>query len=250
MKEAGPKELALGLGLALAPGFPSNSKLPPVEEMVTRDRREGWKKYEALIESAANKYAVPQDLLKRLLHTENTTGNPMARNPSSGAEGLAQFMPETAKERGVNSYDPESSIHGAAKYLHELHNEFGSWKNAVAAYNAGPGTVKKWLAEGGELPAETIQYLKTIRPTGSIYTDAAGEGGFAFSVTNIESDTKPAVQAIWDQLAPNYRIEALKNSGFEEQTLLGLESKTWIHLPIEVQENLSRIIQFRGTAAE
>lgn len=60
-----------------------------------------------------------------------------------GALGLMQFLPSTAAERGVNPCDLTSAIFGAAKYLHQAFQEFGTWELAAAAYNAGFDAVRK-----------------------------------------------------------------------------------------------------------
>ena len=81
----------------------------------------------------------------------------------AGAQGVAQFMPGTAGERGlVDPFDPEAAIPKNASLLTELRQRFGNLGLAAAAYNAGPARVAKWLAEGGELPLETQNYVSTI----------------------------------------------------------------------------------------
>lgn len=164
-RDAGPKELALGLGLALAPTLPSHAPAPTQQSVPTKPTLPvGWEHYEHLVSQAADKYKVPQDMFFRLLKTENDIGNPKAVNPSSGALGLAQFMPATAAEMGVNPKDPHSSIYGAAKYLRALYREFGSWEDAVRAYNWGPGNVAK-STDPEKDPKETKEYVEKVKPS-------------------------------------------------------------------------------------
>lgn len=78
----------------------------------------------------------------------------------AGARGLMQFMPVTAKEMGVNALDPASAIGGAARLLKSNLRDFGSLPLALAAYNAGPGSVRKY---GGIPPfPETENYVNKI----------------------------------------------------------------------------------------
>jgi hypothetical protein len=80
-----------------------------------------------------------------------------------GAQGIAQFMPRTAKEYGLeNPFDPIQALEASAQFLRELVEKFGNVGLAAAAYNAGPGRVGKWVAKGGKLPAETRHYVRAI----------------------------------------------------------------------------------------
>ncbi|HWG05162.1 MAG TPA: lytic transglycosylase domain-containing protein, partial [Beijerinckiaceae bacterium] len=81
----------------------------------------------------------------------------------AGAQGLAQFMPKTAGERGLaDPFDPEQAIPEAASLLRDLQQRFGNLGLAAAAYNAGPTRVTNWIAGGGDLPAETRAYVQKI----------------------------------------------------------------------------------------
>jgi len=105
--------------------------------------------------------------------------DPKARSPV-GAAGLFQLMPATAKRFGLHRWptdqrlDPESSADAAAQYLRYLHERFKDWRLALAAYNAGEGTVQRLLdkqkkktfdAIAPKLPAETQMYVPRIEAT-------------------------------------------------------------------------------------
>ncbi len=86
----------------------------------------------------------------------------------TGAIGIAQFMPETAAGMGINPWDPQSALEGAAKYMARLQANFGGdYAMALAAYNAGSGAVQSAVARCGPawrecIPAETQNYLNVI----------------------------------------------------------------------------------------
>lgn len=114
--------------------------------------------YLEMARAAARKHGVPEDLFLRLVNQESRF-KPKARS-HKGAIGLAQLMPGTAKQLGVDPHDPRQNLEGGARYLRMMYNEFGSWRLALAAYNAGPGAVKK---HGGVPPyRETRNYVKKI----------------------------------------------------------------------------------------
>lgn len=125
--------------------------------------------FRPLIERAAAQYGVPPDLLGRLLRQESGFRPDVIsgqRLSTAGAQGIAQFMPGTAKEMGVDPLNPESAIPGAARYLSQLQEQFGGDINhAVAAYNWGPGNMQKWLGSGADpsrMPDETRNYMSAI----------------------------------------------------------------------------------------
>jgi hypothetical protein len=80
-----------------------------------------------------------------------------------GAQGVAQFMPGTARWRGLaDPFDPIAAIAKSAELLRDLRQEFGNLGLAAAAYNAGPGRVHDWLAARRPLPGETRAYVRIV----------------------------------------------------------------------------------------
>jgi murein DD-endopeptidase MepM/ murein hydrolase activator NlpD len=111
-----------------------------------------------VVEQSAASEGVPPEILSALLQQESQY-DPNAVSPA-GAQGIAQFMPETAAGMGIDPLDPNQAIPAAARYLKQQYDTFGSWELALAAYNAGPGNVQKY---GGIPPfPETQHYVETI----------------------------------------------------------------------------------------
>ncbi|OIQ31992.1 MAG: lytic transglycosylase [Alphaproteobacteria bacterium MedPE-SWcel] len=114
--------------------------------------------YLEVARSAARANGVPEDLFLRLVQQESNW-NPTAQS-HKGALGLAQLMPGTARLLGVDPLVPAENLRGGAKYLAQQYRKFGSWRLALAAYNAGPDAVRKY---GGVPPfEETMTYVRRI----------------------------------------------------------------------------------------
>jgi soluble lytic murein transglycosylase-like protein len=108
--------------------------------------------------AAARRHGVPEDLFLRLVQQESAW-DPQAVS-HAGAIGLAQLMPETAARLGVDPHDVNDNLDGGARYLAEQYRRFGTWRLALAAYNAGPEAV---VAHDGVPPfAETQGYIRAI----------------------------------------------------------------------------------------
>ena len=114
---------------------------PKVSDDVAVPRFSGRYKGEYLevARAAARKHGVPEDLFLRLVQQESGW-NHLAVS-TKGATGLAQLMPGTAEQMNVDINDPQQNLEGGAKYLRKMYDRFGTWKLALAAYNAGPEAV-------------------------------------------------------------------------------------------------------------
>jgi hypothetical protein len=119
-----------------------------------------------LLESAAHANGLPVEFFVRLIWRESRF-RPTAIGPStrSGkhALGIAQFMPATAAERNLlDPFNPIEALPKAAEFLKELRDQFGNLGLAAAAYNAGPGRVRAWMAGTASMPAQTRAYVAAV----------------------------------------------------------------------------------------
>ncbi len=114
--------------------------------------------YLEVARAAARKYGVPEDLFLRLVQQES--GWNAGAVSQKGATGLAQLMPGTADLLGVDETDPAQNLDGGARYLRMMHDRFGDWRLALAAYNAGPEAVDQH--DGVPPYDETQNYVVAI----------------------------------------------------------------------------------------
>jgi len=114
---------------------------------------------EAIIADISGQYAIDQHLVKAIIKAESNY-NPLAVS-RKGAQGLMQLMPATARDLKVKRpFDPEQNINGGVKYIKGLLAAYGDLSTALAAYNSGPGVVKKYA--GIPPYRETINYVKRV----------------------------------------------------------------------------------------
>src|SRR6202035_4910142 len=128
----------------------------------------------------------------------------------AGAEGIAQFMPGTARERGLaDPFDPERAIPKSANLLADLRRQFGNLGVAAAAYNAGPARVLSWLHGQGELPAETRAYVRYVTGRDVAEWNASGSSAPLGGVA-----AEPAMSQSCIALAADLRRDRGDNLGF------------------------------------
>lgn len=116
--------------------------------------------YEPLISKASAQYHLRPSLLRAVMQVESG-GNPDIVSPR-GAQGLMQLLPSTAAGLGVNDpFNPEQNLMAGARYLRQHLDRYnGDERLALAAYNAGPGAVKRY---GGVPPfPETQRYVNNV----------------------------------------------------------------------------------------
>jgi hypothetical protein len=138
--------------------------------------------YENLIHREARKNGLDPALVKAVIKAESNF-NPLDRS-SKGACGLMQLMPDTASQLGVKSiYSPEENIRGGTRFLRDMMSQFnGDTDKALAAYNAGPGAVRKYhnsippYRETRDYVNNVSQYYRHYRKPGELctFTDEKG----------------------------------------------------------------------------
>jgi hypothetical protein len=156
------------LKIALEQGQMPTAPLPKVKPEL-EDKKDRWQDNKTI-----QKIIADEPIIEKIIQVESS-GNPDAINKKTGAKGLMQIMKNTAEKEtgyGVNynlSYDelsdPVKNVKYGADYFKGLKKSFGNDRDALIAYNWGPGNTRKWLKKGGnlkELPNETRNYIKKI----------------------------------------------------------------------------------------
>lgn len=133
---------------------------------------------------AAADNGLPEAFFTRLIWQESRF-DPAAVSPA-GAQGIAQFMPQTAASHGLtDAFEPLQALRESANYLRELRTTFhGNLGLAAAAYNAGPDQVEAWLAGRSPLPIETQIYVRIV-------TGYAPQAWTAKPLPHVESSGSP-----------------------------------------------------------
>jgi soluble lytic murein transglycosylase-like protein len=180
------------------------SMAPAVGFRTTRPLSTRATLYNDLIEEHATRNVVSPDLVRAVIQAESAF-NPRAVSPK-GAMGLMQLMPATATEHGVlDPFNPAENIRAGVKYLKQLLVSYeGRVELALAAYNAGPGAVKKY---GGKVPPyrETQNYVARIQSTGT--TTSAAPPTRVYRTVEIV-DGREVVRYSGKPLAGSERLES------------------------------------------
>lgn len=140
--------------------------------------------YRKLARRDARRFGLAPDIFLRQINQESGF-NPGAVSPA-GARGIAQFMPGTARGLGVNPDNPVQALEAAARLMAGYVKKYGSYRDALVAYNAGPGRV------GGKLPAETQAYVQAILSGRNPAAGGANPGTPGYSVTTTTTGLDPA----------------------------------------------------------
>jgi soluble lytic murein transglycosylase-like protein len=222
-----------------------------------------------IIEAAAREANLPLEFFARVIWQESRFQSdavgPVTRS-GERAQGIAQFMPGTASERGLlDPFNPVQALPKAAAFLDELRNQFGNLGLAAAAYNAGPRRVQDWLAGTGYMPEQTRNYVVAI--TGSTVENwaAAGKGGKTpqsappTSCRDLMALLKRAPNPFVAELEQHVELAAAKvwgvqlAAGFDRNKALAMYSRAVRNLGPVIGERdpslLSSVMRSRGTRA-
>ncbi|WP_256972706.1 lytic transglycosylase domain-containing protein [Saccharibacillus sp. O23] len=158
---------------------PAKIEMPNVSEPTVRSGTPNANaaQYANIVSAASSKYGIPESLINGIIDAESSF-NPNAQS-GAGAKGLMQLMDGTAAGLGVkNSFDPEQNINGGASYIASMLIRYdGSQRLALAAYNAGPGTLQRLGirteadldAKFDTLPRETQKYIGRVQTAQAKY---------------------------------------------------------------------------------
>jgi hypothetical protein len=147
----------------------------------------------SLGQKVAAKYGIPWDVFSHQIAGESGW-NPNVGKSSAGAQGLAQFIPDTAKKYGVDVTDPQSSLDGAARYMRDLYDQSGSWTGALTGYLSGkPGP--ELTSVSSQNPQYAAAYVAARQ------ADQAGNTGKQYAQAGA-TDTQPPGGLLGGQSAP------------------------------------------------
>lgn len=122
------------------------------------------REYKKLFDDASARYGLPRNLLARVAYQESRFRQDIITgklDSKAGAKGIMQIVPRW--HPNVDPLDPIAAIPYAAEYLRRLYDKFGSWNDALAAYNWGEGNLRRWK-QGSPItmPIETKNYVSEI----------------------------------------------------------------------------------------
>jgi Transglycosylase SLT domain/SPOR domain len=265
------------LAPALAEDAPGPAVQPSVEEPAAPPEKPAETARESdtresiclIIEAAARDANLPLEFFARVIWQESRfqadAVGPVTRS-GERAQGIAQFMPGTASERGLlDPFNPVQALPKSAEFLNELRNQFGNLGLAAAAYNAGPRRVQEWLAGTGGMPEQTRNYVVAITGSTVDAWAAAGRGGKA--PPNVPPTSCRDLMALLKR-APNPFVAGLEQhvelaaakiwgvqlaAGFDRNKALAMYSRAVTRLSAVIGDRdpslLSSVMRSRGTHA-
>lgn len=149
--------------------------------------------------AAANTNGIPSQMFLAQAAAESSL-NPNAYNPKSGATGLLQILPSNFASLGItNPTDPTQNANAGATLLAQYYAQFGNWPAALAAFDWGPSNVSNAMAQYGAnwlsyAPAETQNYVSAIMAAG-------GQGYTTTASLPVATDDSSAVASDTDAMA-------------------------------------------------
>lgn len=216
--------------------------------------------YFPIFEDVFEQYDIPQEL--KYLSIIESALNPKAKSPA-GARGIWQFMPSTGKMYNlqINSYldercDPVKSTYAAAMYLKNLNSIFDDWVLAIAAYNCGPGNVKKAIARSGGktdyweiydyLPKETRGYVPAFIAAYYVFEHHELHNLYPRKVTMPKLDTVMVKKKLHFNQVAEYLNVPLKelqdvNPQYKADMVPFTERGTALYLPVEIVSPFLRL---------
>ncbi|TFV43861.1 lytic transglycosylase [Bradyrhizobium niftali] len=254
----------------------TNVAVPSVEELAMppqkpADARESDTRESIclIVEAAARGANLPLEFFARVIWQESRfqadAVGPMTRS-GEHAQGIAQFMPGTASERGLlDPFNPVQALPKSAEFLNELRNQFGNLGLAAAAYNAGPRRVQEWLAGTGPMPEQTRNYVYAITGATVEAWAKAGSTGKGppsappTSCRDLMALLKRAPNPFVAELEQHVELAAAKiwgvqlAAGFDRNRALAMYSRAVTRLSAVIGERdpslLSSVMRSRGTRA-
>lgn len=158
------------------------------------------KGYIAAAHAAEEKYGIPRGLYVGLLEQESAWRPEVIsgkKNSSAGAQGIAQFMPATAADEGIDPLNTDEAIPAGAAYLARMHKATGSWTGALTSYNWGIGNYKKWLSgERKTQPKEAREYAGKVQARAKNYRQPGDTAAAAQPSATVPVETVPDVAEI------------------------------------------------------
>lgn len=226
----------------------------PPAEAAKPTRVEFAKSVCSAVEAAANENALDRVFFARLLWRESLF-DPNAVSPK-GAQGIAQFMPETAERRDLaDPFEPLAAVAASANFLADLKQQFGNLGLAAAAYNAGEQRITDWLAGKRGLPEETRDYVEFI--TGRAATDwkvqnasftmppLGASGDFATQCISLAA-RDASLKAVGVKTARAQPWGALLAADFNEMRALSMYRRLKLRFPQVLKDREPMVVRLRN----